>query len=132
MLQNILENAKHWMDPSYIVGEATDTGHWTDADYVDETARRCPTGATSSSTPAPSAGVCEGVRRQRGEPRRVAALAQVCEEKASALVYVMPPVDGAIREYVFDGLALWDDLAYIKQTLAATARACWILNTSRP
>ena len=120
MLQNILENVKHWMDPSYIVGEATDTGHWTDADYVDENAAPLPYRRNLIEYAGTIAGVCEGYAVNEENLAAVAALAQVCEEKGIRLVYVMPPVDGAIREYVFDGLALWDDLAYIKQTLAAT------------
>ena len=53
MLQNILENVKHWMDPSYIVGEATDTGHWTDADYVDENGAPLPCFSRSSASHMP-------------------------------------------------------------------------------
>lgn len=120
MLQNILENVKHWMDPSYIVGEATDTGHWTDADYVDENGAPLPYRRNLIEYAGTIAGVCEGYAVNEENLAAVAALAQVCEEKGIRLIYVMPPVDGAIREYVFDGLALWDDLAYIKQTLAAT------------
>lgn len=123
MLQNILENVKHWMDPGYVIGEATDTGHWTEADYVDESGARLPYRRNLIDYAATIRDVCQGYAVNEENLAAVLDIAAYCREQGIRLVFVMPPVDGAIREYVFDGLGLWDELAALKETLTATG-AC--------
>lgn len=120
MLQNILENVKHWMDPGYVIGEATDTGRWTEADYVDESGARLPYRRNLIDYAATIRDVCQGYAVNDENLAAVLDIAAYCREQGIRLVFVMPPVDGAIREYVFDGLGLWDELAALKEALTAT------------
>lgn len=123
MLQNVLENVRHWLDPSYVIGEATDTGHWTEADYVDETGARLPFRRNLIDYAHTILDVCQGYAVNEENLAAVLEIAAYCREHGIRLVFVMPPVDGAIREYVFEGLDLWDELAAIKEALEATGAA---------
>lgn len=160
MLQNILEHVKHWRNPNYVIGEATDTGRWAPADYLDETGAPLPyrrnligyaatlyTGgnlAKAGVLPAVETAVDDEGREYVANARalveafsqvteadsayslhedNLAALLEVaayCKENNITLTFVLPPVDGAIREYVLEGLELWPALARIKSALSAT------------
>lgn len=123
MLQNIVENVKHWIDPSYVIGEATDTGHWTDADYVDEHGDPLPYRRNLIDYAGTIRSVCDGYAIDQENLSAVVEIADYCKQNGIRLVFVMPPVDGAIQEYVFDGLDLWDELETIRTALEATG-AC--------
>lgn len=120
MLQNILENVKHWRDPGYVIGEATDTGHWTDADYVDENGAPLPYRRNLMKYADTIRNVCTGYALDEENLAALLEVATYCKENNIALTFVLPPVDGAIREYVLDGLGINPSLARIQEALAAT------------
>ena len=120
MLQNILEHVKHWRNPNYVIGEATDTGHWTPADYLDETGAPLPYRANLIEYAGTIRDVCAGYSLNEENLAALLEVAAYCKENNIALTFVLPPVDGAIREYVLEGLELWPALARIKSALSAT------------
>ncbi len=52
--------------------------------------------------------------------QRLAALAEYCAENGIRLTFVMPPVDGALREYLIGPLGLEEELLAIREALLAT------------
>lgn len=101
-------------------GATRDEGHWTEADYVDETGAPLPFRQNLMEYGALIRSQCEGFRLNKENLARLLALAETCRARGIRLIFVFPPVDESITRLVVEPLQLAPTMAAVKAALAET------------